>query len=96
VLSGKLFDELGSLVNIIAHKRSMGFSSAPSASRLAPSCIHMCMRAWWYSSSLWVTAAILTSSGLSAQMRESRYNWARPICHMKCVSCTYRSTVMCA
>jgi hypothetical protein len=62
------------LVNVVAHKMLMGFNSAPSASRSAPRHIHMLMRAWWYNSSLWVTAAISTSSGLSAQRRESRYN----------------------
>jgi hypothetical protein len=45
VLDGESLDKLSSLINIIAHKRSTGFSSAPSASRLAPSCIHTCMRA---------------------------------------------------
>jgi F0F1-type ATP synthase beta subunit len=74
VSKGKLLNVLGSLIDIVAHKRSMGSKSAPSASRSAPRCIHMFLSARWYRCSLQVTAAISTSSGSSAQRRESRYN----------------------
>jgi hypothetical protein len=96
VSDGESFNKLSSLVDVTAHKRSTGFNSAPSASRLAPRCIHTFTSAWWYSSSLRVAAAISTSSGSSAQTRESRYNWARPICCMRCVSYTYKRTIVCA
>jgi hypothetical protein len=94
VSDGESLDEFSSLVDIVAHKRSMGFNSAPSASRSAPRRIHMFMRAWLYGSSLWVTATISTLSGSSAQRRESRYNWAHPICHIRCVSCANRRTMV--
>jgi hypothetical protein len=71
---GKLLNILGSLINVIAHKRLMGSKSAPSASRSAPRHIHMFSSARWYRCSLQVTAAISTSSGSSAQRRELRYN----------------------
>jgi hypothetical protein len=76
VSEGQLLNILGSLVDVVAHKRSTGSKSAPSASRSAPRRIHTFSSARWYRCSLWVTAAISTSSGSSAQRRESRYNRA--------------------
>jgi hypothetical protein len=40
MLVGQVLNMLGSLVDVIAHKRSMGSKSAPSASRSAPRRIH--------------------------------------------------------
>jgi hypothetical protein len=45
VSDSELFNEFGSLVDIIAHKRAMGSYSIPSASRSAPSCLHMFLSA---------------------------------------------------
>jgi hypothetical protein len=92
--NGKLLDVLDSLINVIAHKRSVGSKSAPSASRSAPRHIHTFSSARWYKCSLRVTAAISTSSGLSAQRRELRYNQAWLICFMRCISCMNRRTVV--
>jgi hypothetical protein len=94
VSEGKLLNVLGLLIDIVAHKRSVGSKSAPSASRSAPRHIHTFSSARWYRCSLRVTAAISTSSGSSAQRRESRYNQAQPICFMRCVSCAKRRTVV--
>jgi hypothetical protein len=69
----ELLNVVGSFVDVIAHKRLTGYSSAPSASRSAPRHIHTFSSARWYRCSLQVTAAISTSSGSSAQRRESRY-----------------------
>jgi hypothetical protein len=96
VSEGELLNVLGSLIDIVAHKRLMGSKSAPSASRSVPRCIHMFSSARWYRCSLQVTTAISTSSGSSAQRRESRYNQAWLICFMRCVSCVKRRTVVCA
>jgi hypothetical protein len=40
VLDGELFYEFGLLVDVIAHKRSVGYNTAPSTSRSAPSRSH--------------------------------------------------------
>jgi hypothetical protein len=63
---GKLLNVFGLFVDVIAHKRSIGYNSAPSASRSVPRCIHTFLSARWYRCSLWVTAAISTLSGSSA------------------------------
>jgi hypothetical protein len=75
-------DVFGLLIDVVAHKRSVGSKSAPSAARSAPRHIHTFLSARWYRCSLWVTATISTLSGSSAQRRELRYNWAQPICFM--------------
>jgi hypothetical protein len=41
MLDSELLNVFGSFVDIIAHKRSTGFKSAPSMSRSAPRRIHM-------------------------------------------------------
>jgi hypothetical protein len=40
VLAGQVLNVFSSLIDVIAHKRSTGSKSAPSASRSAPRCIH--------------------------------------------------------
>jgi hypothetical protein len=40
VLAGQVLNVFSSLIDVVAHKRSTGSKSAPSASRSAPSRIH--------------------------------------------------------
>jgi hypothetical protein len=40
VLAGQMLNVVGSLIDVVVHRRSTGSKSAPSASKSAPSCIH--------------------------------------------------------
>jgi hypothetical protein len=41
VLASQMLNVFGSLVNVVVHAKSTGLYSVPSASRSAPSCLHM-------------------------------------------------------
>jgi hypothetical protein len=45
VLAGQMLNVFGLLIDIVVHKRSTGSKSTPSASKLAPSHIHMFLSA---------------------------------------------------
>jgi hypothetical protein len=41
VLAGQMLNVFGALVNVVVHAKVTGSYSVPSASRSAPSCLHM-------------------------------------------------------